>query len=167
MRAPRLRTYQKFGNTCTKYMNTSFACEIVQSLKEYERSQRQRALQPRGDQRRASHICLHFLTFQTLEFWQPLLPGCFQSHICDRFNFSAYSFTINMKHNSVKRLQSINFPPRRRRLRIYVAQRLIQLFLSHHQAERKLMWQDVTLLNMLNIRGYVAVLKESSSRPCY
>jgi hypothetical protein len=35
------------------------------------------------------------------------------------------------------------------------------LFLSPHQAEYKLMWENLTLLCMLNMNGWVALLKET------
>ena len=36
------------------------------------------------------------------------MPSCFQSHVCEYFNFSSCNFKINMNTYSVKYLQGIN-----------------------------------------------------------
>jgi len=37
-----------------------------------------------------------------------ILPNCFQSHICECFNFSSCNIKINMSKNSVQDLQGVS-----------------------------------------------------------
>jgi hypothetical protein len=89
-----------------------------------------------------SYISLPFVTFQVLEFLQPFLHKCFQSHVCECFNFSSCNFKRNMNKNGVKYLQNINFSQLTLAGNIEIKnsglEHLILLFLSH-QAEYKLM----------------------------
>ena len=52
---------------------------------------------------------LPVLTFKTLEFRLPYLPGCFQSHLRECFNFRSCNFTMNINRKSVKYYQGMNF----------------------------------------------------------
>ena len=69
-----------------------------------------------------------------------------------------------MNKGSVK-LQGIGFAQltlaERLRLRIYIVQHLSYLFVNHHQAEYKLMWENVAVLHTLNVSAWMAVLRET------
>jgi hypothetical protein len=63
---------------------------------------------PDSISRRTLYGCLDFPTFQTLAFWLPFLPSCFQSHIIECFNSSSCSFNINMNKNRMRYEKGIN-----------------------------------------------------------
>ena len=104
--------------------------------------------------RRTACICLHFMTFKTLAVWQPFLPTYLQGHICECFDFSGFSLKTDMNMTIVKYVQDIGFSQLNLTEQTDVknlGRATPDLVVSHHQADYKLVSQNLTLLYTLNI----------------
>ena len=89
---------------------------------------------------------------------------CFQSHICECFNFSSCSIKINMSKNSVKGLQGVSL------LQLILAEKTdweVGLgpcntwFSYFYWSKVQSYVRNLTLLYVLNISGGMIVLKEA------
>jgi len=104
--------------------------------------------------RRTACICLYFMTFETLAVWKPFLPTYLEGYICECFNFSGFSLKTDMNVFSVKYVQDINFAQLNLAEQTDVknlGRATPDLVVSHHQADYKLVSQDLTLLYTLNL----------------